>query len=75
MPKRNVRSADRLKTNSQRLQEIMVDIDRIRAQRAQNRVAILAGHQRMEELVSSMTETIAKQERNLDKLMKLAGAR
>jgi hypothetical protein len=72
MAARRVRSAEHLKSNMERLQEILSGIDQIAATHTTDRVAALANHQRMINLSESMEKTLEKQEQSLDKLMKMA---
>jgi hypothetical protein len=72
MLKRKQRSVNQLKTSSQRVKEIIQDVDRLQERNLSSRVAILASQQRNEGLRISLDETLEKQDQNLDKLMKLA---
>jgi hypothetical protein len=71
---RRQRSADQLKTSSQKVKDIIRDVDRLQLRSLQSRAAVHASQQRIIGLRHSLDETLEKQDQNLDKLMKLAYA-
>jgi hypothetical protein len=74
MRKRKERSVNQFKTSSQKVQEIIKDVDRLQVRSLQSRAAVYASQQRIIGLGNSLDETLEKQDQNLDKLMKLAYA-
>jgi hypothetical protein len=74
MQTRRERSADQLKTSSQKVKEIIEDVNRLQGRSLLSRAAVHASQQRIIGLRNSLDETLEKQDQNLDKLMKLAYA-
>jgi hypothetical protein len=74
MLKHKERSVNQLKTSSQRVKDIIKDVDRLQERSLLSRAAVHASQQRTKGLRISLDETLEKQDQNLDKLLKLAYA-
>lgn len=72
MLKRRERSADQLKTSSQKVKDIIKDVDRLQGRSLLSRAAVHASQQRIIGLRISLDETLEKQDQNYEKLKKLA---
>lgn len=72
MKKRDVRSAERLVASSQRLEQILTEVDEIQARVMKRRAGSRLSQQRMLGISDNLDQTLRRQEQTLEELKRIA---